>query len=66
MKGTKIAVFGDYDCDGVVATALLYHYLLGQGATLFESSPSGNAMHMAVAQKNLPMLKYEALQFRAI
>ncbi len=29
---TKIAVFGDYDCDGVVATAILYDYLVSRGA----------------------------------
>ncbi len=36
----------------------LVDYLLGQGATLFEASPRGNAMHIAVAKKNLPMLKF--------
>lgn len=30
--GKKIAVYGDYDCDGVTATALLYKYLLNRGA----------------------------------
>lgn len=33
-------------------------YLLTQGATLFEASGRGNAMHIAVAKKNLPMLKF--------
>lgn len=31
-SGVKIAVYGDYDCDGVTATALLYGYLKSKGA----------------------------------
>lgn len=31
-KGEKIAVFGDYDCDGITATALMYKYLVSRGA----------------------------------
>lgn len=31
-KGKKITVFGDYDCDGVTATVLLYRYLKSVGA----------------------------------
>ncbi len=31
-NGKKIAVYGDYDCDGVTATALLYSYLKERGA----------------------------------
>ncbi len=30
-NGIKIAVFGDYDCDGVTATAILYDYLISRG-----------------------------------
>ncbi len=30
--GVKIAVYGDYDCDGVTATALLYSYLTTRNA----------------------------------
>ena len=30
--GEHICVFGDYDCDGVTATAILYSYLEAQGA----------------------------------
>lgn len=30
--GRKITVFGDYDCDGVTATAIMYSYLEAQGA----------------------------------
>ena len=31
-SGEKIAIYGDYDCDGVTATALLYNYLRTRGA----------------------------------
>ncbi|MBQ2265993.1 MAG: single-stranded-DNA-specific exonuclease RecJ, partial [Clostridia bacterium] len=31
-ENKKIAVYGDYDCDGVTATALLYNYLKERGA----------------------------------
>ncbi len=31
-NGEKIAVYGDYDCDGVTATALLYSYLKSRNA----------------------------------
>lgn len=37
--GVKIAVFGDYDCDGVVATALLYDYLISRGADVVAYIP---------------------------
>ena len=30
-NGDKIAVFGDYDCDGVVSAAVMYDYLKGRG-----------------------------------
>ncbi len=38
-KNVKIAVFGDYDCDGVVATSLLYDYLVGRGASVVAYIP---------------------------
>lgn len=31
-EGKKITVYGDYDCDGVTATAMLYGYLEAMGA----------------------------------
>lgn len=31
-EGKKITVYGDYDCDGVCSTAILYNYLEAQGA----------------------------------
>ena len=38
-NNTKIAVFGDYDCDGVVATSLLYDYLYNRGANVIAYIP---------------------------
>ncbi|MDL2219690.1 single-stranded-DNA-specific exonuclease RecJ [Ruminococcaceae bacterium OttesenSCG-928-O06] len=35
-----IVVFGDYDADGITATALLYSYLDGQGAQVFYKLPN--------------------------
>ena len=31
-EGKKITVFGDYDCDGITSTAMLYGYLNAMGA----------------------------------
>lgn len=36
----RIAVFGDYDADGVTATSVLYSYLDAQGADVFYYIPS--------------------------
>lgn len=30
--GEKICIFGDYDCDGIASTAIMYGYLLSMGA----------------------------------
>lgn len=37
-----IAVFGDYDADGITATAILYTYLESLGANVFYKLPSRN------------------------
>ncbi|MBQ5810226.1 MAG: single-stranded-DNA-specific exonuclease RecJ [Clostridia bacterium] len=31
-NGEHITIFGDYDCDGVTATAIVYNYLVSKGA----------------------------------
>lgn len=36
----NIAVFGDYDVDGITATAMVYTYLEGQGANVYYKLPS--------------------------
>ena len=42
-EGETIVVFGDYDVDGVTATALLYQHLKGMGATVKCMLPSREA-----------------------
>lgn len=39
-SGRKITVYGDYDCDGVSAAAILYSYLEAQGAEVEYYIPS--------------------------
>ncbi len=39
-EGKLIAVYGDYDCDGVTATVLLYTYLVSRGANVICYIPS--------------------------
>lgn len=39
-NGDKICIYGDYDCDGVTSTALLYSYLRNEGADVCYYIPS--------------------------
>lgn len=54
-RGTKIAVFGDYDCDGVIATSLLYDYLISRDADVIAYIPDrvneGYGMNCAAVDK---------------
>ncbi len=38
-EGQRIAVYGDYDCDGITATVLLYHYLEAVGGDVIYYIP---------------------------
>ena len=38
-EGLSICVFGDYDCDGIMATAILYSYLAEAGANVTSYIP---------------------------
>ncbi len=38
-NGLKICVYGDYDCDGIMSTVMLYSYLLETGADVFYYIP---------------------------
>lgn len=42
-NGEKICIFGDYDCDGVTATALLYTFLESIGADVIYYIPNREA-----------------------
>lgn len=54
-ENKKIAVFGDYDCDGVTATALLYDYLASRGADVVSYIPDrileGYGMNESAVEK---------------
>ena len=39
-QGITIAVYGDYDCDGVTATALMFSYLVSRGAKVTYHIPN--------------------------
>ncbi|MBQ3093918.1 MAG: single-stranded-DNA-specific exonuclease RecJ [Clostridia bacterium] len=62
--GETIAVFGDYDADGVTATVLLYTYLTEKGANVFYRIPrredEGYGLHPStvdeIAQKGATLL----------
>lgn len=52
---SKTAVFGDYDCDGLSATAVMYRYLCGRGADCVYYIPDrldeGYGMNTAAVEK---------------
>ena len=41
-SGERICVYGDYDCDGVTATALLYSFLEAMGGNVIYYIRSGD------------------------
>lgn len=41
-KGEKIAIYGDYDCDGILASTILYQYLISIGANVLVYIPERN------------------------
>ena len=53
-KGERIAVYGDYDVDGVTSTALMYSYLSDKGADVIYSVPEreeGYGMSIAAVDR---------------
>lgn len=53
-SGERICIFGDYDCDGITSTALLYDYLLNMGADVICMIPErddGYGLSMEAVEK---------------
>lgn len=46
-EGQKICIYGDYDCDGITSTVLLYTYLQSIGADVFFYIPDRDREAMA-------------------
>lgn len=53
----KICVFGDYDCDGVTATALLYSYLESNGANVMYYIPDRTTEGYGMNRQAIEKLK---------
>ena len=53
----KIAIYGDYDCDGITSTALLYSYLENQGADIIYYIPEREAEGYGLNKEAVKILK---------
>lgn len=58
----KIAVYGDYDADGVTATALLYSYLCSQGADVIYYIPNREGEGYGLHNSSVDKLKQLGVQ----
>ncbi|MDD3429044.1 MAG: single-stranded-DNA-specific exonuclease RecJ [Oscillospiraceae bacterium] len=54
--GEKIAVFGDYDVDGVTATALMFTYLDSVGAEVYFKLPNREDSGYGLSQKAIDVM----------
>ncbi len=61
-KGEKIAVYGDYDADGVTATALLYLYFKSLGIEVTAYIPDRNSEGYGLNMKAIKSLCEEGVQ----
>ncbi|MBQ7295664.1 MAG: single-stranded-DNA-specific exonuclease RecJ [Clostridia bacterium] len=62
QKGEKIAIYGDYDADGVTATALLSLYFKSLGVTVRNYIPDRNAEGYGLNMKAIKSLCEEGIQ----
>ena len=56
-QGEQIAVYGDYDCDGITATAMLYSYLEDLGARVIYYIPDRDVEGYGLNRAALDFLK---------
>lgn len=61
-KGEKIAVYGDYDADGVTATALLYLYFRSLGTEVLPYIPDRNTEGYGLNMKAVEYLANEGVE----
>ncbi len=62
-SGLKIAIFGDYDCDGVVATAIMYKYLISRGADVVTYIPDRINEGYGMNKTAIDALNEQGVQF---
>ena len=58
----KIAIFGDYDCDGITSTAVLYRYLSSKGANVLYHIPDRQEEGYGISAKAVEALAAEGVQ----
>lgn len=61
-EGKKIAVFGDYDCDGVASTALMYEYLKSKNADVITYIPDRISEGYGMNKQAVDILKNKGVE----
>ena len=61
-NGERIVVFGDYDVDGVTATALLYTYLDAAGADVYYKLPSREDEGYGLSEAAVELMAQKGVQ----
>ena len=61
-QGEQIAVYGDYDCDGITATAMLYSYLEDLGAQVIYYIPDRDVEGYGLNRAALDFLKEQQVE----
>ncbi|MBR7071881.1 MAG: single-stranded-DNA-specific exonuclease RecJ [Clostridia bacterium] len=61
-NGEKIAVYGDYDCDGVTATALLTDYLKNRNASVIAYIPNRFSDGYGMSRNGIDILQEQGVQ----